>query len=45
MTLDRFDRRLSYIVLCVSLVLVTVVFGARATYIPKVYYALAVVQL
>lgn len=37
-------RRLSYIVLCVSLVLVTVVFGVRATYIPGVYYTLAVVQ-
>ena len=37
-------RRVSYIVLCVSLVLVTVVFGVRATYIPGVYYTLAVVQ-
>ena len=37
-------RRLSYMVLCASLVLATVLTGVRATYIPGVYYALAVVQ-
>jgi len=40
----RPDQRFSYIVLCASLVLVTVVGGVRATYIPGVYYAIALVQ-
>ena len=37
-------RRLSYIVLCASLVLATVLTGVRATYSHGVYYALALVQ-
>jgi hypothetical protein len=45
MPLGRLDRRLSYIVLFVGLVVVTVVFGVRAQYAPGVYYSLAVVQL
>ena len=40
----RVSRRLSYIVLCAGLVLVTVVIGVRATYSPGVYYTLALVQ-
>jgi hypothetical protein len=37
-------QRLSYIILCVGLVLVTVVFGIRAKYAPAVHYMLAVIQ-
>ncbi len=37
-------KRLSYVVLCASLVFVTVVGGVRATYVPRMYYALALVQ-
>ena len=37
-------RRLSYIVLCASLALVTLLAGARATYVPGVYYTLGLVQ-
>ncbi len=37
-------QRVSYIVLCASLVSVSVVFGVRVEYIPGIYYALAVIQ-
>src|SRR5437870_1803123 len=40
----RLSRRMSYIVLCSTLVLVTVVSAVRALRIPGVYHALAVVD-
>ena len=39
------NRRLAFFVLCVSLLLVGVLFGVRAKYSSEVYYALTVVQL
>ena len=45
MPTDNSQRSLSYIVLCVSLIVVTVVFGLRAKYDPGLYYAIAGVQL
>ena len=45
MPTGRRQRRVSTIALGACLVLVSVVFGAPATYIPGVYYALASVQL
>ena len=38
------QRSLSYIVLCVALIVVTVVFGVRAKYVPGLYQAIAGVQ-
>ena len=37
-------RRLSYVALCATLIIVTVVFGMLATYTPRQYYALAGIQ-
>jgi hypothetical protein len=41
MSTDQRKRSLSYVVLCASLVAVTVVFGVRVKYTPDVYYAIA----
>lgn len=45
MLLEKFDRRASFVVLCVSLVVVTVLFGVREQYTPGISYALAFVQI
>lgn len=39
-----FNRKLSYLVLCVSLVVVFVLFGVRVKYGPGAYYSIAIVQ-
>jgi hypothetical protein len=45
MRTDHREKRLSYIVLCAGLVLVTVLFGVRVKYAPALYYGLAVIQI
>ena len=45
MPLNDSRRRLSYAVLCVGLVIVTIVFGVRVAYTPVLYFTLAAIQL
>ena len=45
MLVDRFNRRLSYILLFVSPFLVFVVVALRGLHIPGVYHTLAAVQI
>jgi hypothetical protein len=39
------NRRMSYLVLCASLVLVSVLFAIRAEYVPATYWAIAIAQI